>query len=79
MKTFFDKNAVPNNLITISDFRMFGKSLGLSWRGALAYWIRVKGGALLLKADGSLVSFTRKATGKFSQKTFKQNQWGWQK
>jgi len=79
MKTFFNKNSVPSNLLTISDFRKFAKALGLtSWESAIRHYANVKGGALLLKADGSLVSFTKRGI-KISRKTFTPQQWGWEK
>ena len=78
MKTFFDKLAHPSNLLTIQDYRVYAKALGLkNWQTAIKHCVGIKGGAFLMKANGSLVAYTKRGL-KISQKTYQKENWGWE-
>lgn len=77
--TTFDRNAMPTNLLTVPEWRRLAQhTTGGSWMSAAHAWARRKGGALVLKADGSLVSYTRRDSGKISQRTYRPGSWEWE-
>lgn len=77
VKTFFDKSAVASNLLTVADYRKFAQAVGLkSWKGGARFYARIKGGALLVKANGALLVFSRR-NGKVVERTYPQKKWGW--
>lgn len=77
VKTFFDKSSVARNLLTVSDFRTFARALGLtSWMGGARRYAALKGGALVVRANGDLLVFSRRK-GKVVQRTYPQKKWGW--
>ena len=78
VKTFFDKSAVASNLLTVADFRKFARAVGLtSWRGAARYYAKLKGGALIVRANGDLLVYSRRFNGKVVATTYPQKKWGW--
>jgi hypothetical protein len=78
VKTFFSKKNYPSNLLTVADYRVFARSQGLrNWKTAAKRYAKSKGGAFVVRADGSLLVFTRNDAGNIRQKTF--HSWGWEK
>jgi hypothetical protein len=76
--TNFNPNAQPTNLLTVAEWRKLAHHSGASsWKAAVAAWARRRGGALVLRADGSLRVFTLRA-GKISQSTYKPGAWAWE-
>jgi hypothetical protein len=77
--TRFDRSAVPTNLLTVPEYRRLSHETynGVSWRTAARKVARVRGGALVLRADGSLVAFTRRENGRIEQRTHAAGKWGW--
>lgn len=77
--SFFDRNAQSNNLLTLSEWRFLGSLwIGTTdpWKAARKY-AQERGGAMVMKADDSLVVFTLRENGKISQKTHKPGKWAW--
>jgi hypothetical protein len=76
--TNFDRNAMPTNLLTVPEWRTLAHHTGAAdWKAAVRAWVRRKGGALVLRADGRLQSFTLR-DGKISQRTYRPGQWEWE-
>jgi hypothetical protein len=50
----------------------------VDWKAAVRAWVRRRGGALVLRADGRLQSFTLRDGGKISQSTYRPGQWAWE-
>ena len=71
---------MPSNLITVADFRAFAsKAFNITcWKSAAKRYAAKQGGAHVLRADGSLMVFTKTQAGKVTQKTYKPNKWGWE-
>lgn len=79
VKTFFNKSAMPLNLWTVPEYRRFAFSQGLtSWRSGARLWARKKGGALVIRANGDLLTFTKLKNGGLRQKTYPKGKWGWE-
>lgn len=77
MLTFFDRNAMPTNLLTVPEWRTLAHHTGaVDWKASVRAWARRKGGALVLRADGSLQSFTLR-NGKIPQSTYRPGKWEW--
>lgn len=76
--TTFDRSAIPTNLLTVHDWRFFGKeAYGVSWQTAVRKYAEIKGGALVMWGDGRLMVFTKLQNGKLRRKTYKHGEWGW--
>lgn len=86
----FDRTAMPNNLLLVSEWRQFARnaedwvrqnrdrSRGCDWLDAAYAWARTNGGALVMQADDSLIVLTRRDD-KVSRRTHKPGTWGWAK
>lgn len=78
--TTFDRSAMPNNLLTVSDWKRFAHTwLGQysAWRRAAQLYAEQKGGALIMLADDSLVVLTKRSNGKISRRTYRPGKWTW--
>lgn len=78
--TKFDKSAMPANLLTHAEWRKFGRlayDRPVGWKTAMRRYAEIKGGALLWRADDSLVAITKLSDGKLRQTTYKPDTWGW--
>ncbi len=77
--TFFDRRATPLNLLTVPEWRRLANATwnGVSWETAARKYAAIKGGALVMRADDSLVVFTRRENGKISRSTYKPGTWRW--
>ena len=74
----FDRSAMPSNLLTVAEWRRFASVVGSSsWQAAARRYAQSQGGALVLRADDSLVVFTRLQSGKIRRQTYKPQAWGW--
>lgn len=79
----FDRSAMPTNLLTVMEWRRFAReAYGLSdWRAAARRYAEAKGGALVMRADDSLLVLTKlqhgPRAGRISQRTYKPGRWGW--
>ena len=79
-KTFFNPSAMPNNLLTVQEWKRFAKAVGKrSWEGAARYFAQTseRGGAMVLRANDTLVVFTLRDNGKVEKRSHKPNKWGW--
>lgn len=75
--TTFPRSLAPRNLLTVPEFSRFARALGrTSWEGAARHYAMQTGGALVMRADGSLVCFVRSGD-KVRRKTHKPNTWRW--
>jgi len=76
--TTFSRAAMPVNLLTVADWRVFAeKAFGLrSWESAAHKYAVQSGGALVLRADDRLVVFTRLESGEIRRTTHKPGTWG---
>ena len=77
--TFFDRRAIPNNLLTVQEWVRLSNAAyrGVSWTTAARKYAAQFGGALVWRADDSLVVFTRRDDGKVSRSTYAPRTWGW--
>ncbi len=85
--TTFDRDAMPDNLLTVSDWMCLGRA----WYGQryVAGWSTVArryanryGGAMVMLADDTLVVFTRSHPTEdngVSRRTYKPGTWSWAK
>ena len=75
----FDRAAMPSNLITVADWRCLGQASfkGLGWLTVARRHAALFGGALVWRADDSLIVFTRLADGRVRRSTHKPGTWGW--
>lgn len=75
----FARAAMPSNLLTVPEWRKFAREAfhTSSWAAAARRYARIKGGALVLRADGRLVSFTLREGGKVTQRTYREGEWRW--
>ena len=77
--TTFERS-MPVNLLTVPEWRYFASQTGRkSWRGAARYYANIRGGAHVLRADGSLMVLTKLQTGKIRQTTYKPGTWAYVK
>lgn len=78
--TFFDRSAMPTNLLTVPEWRRFARAAykGVSWERAAHKYAARNGGALVMRADDSLVVFTLRDDGKVSRKTYRPGKWRWE-
>ncbi len=78
VKTFFDRKYAMTQLLFPVEYRRFAAELGIkSLVGAAKKYAALYGGALLYRANGDLMNFTRR-NGKIVQKTYKVGTWGWE-
>jgi hypothetical protein len=71
-----DANAMPTNLRTVAEFRKLADALNKpSWQSAMRYFANQRGGAYVMRADGSLQVITKLSTGKLRQTTYKSGKW----
>ncbi len=77
--TTFDRCAMPLNLITVADFRRLGQASfrGMGWMPLARKYAKVYGGALVWRADDSLIVFTKLADGRVRRSTHKPGTWRW--
>lgn len=75
----FSRAAMPSNLLTVADWRVFAKkAFGLrSWESGMRRYAEHKGGALALMADDSLRVLTTTSDGKIRKSTYKPGKWAW--
>ena len=67
---------MPVNLRTVAEFRKFADAIGKpSWKSAMRYYANLRGGAYVMRADGSLEVLTKLSTGKLRQTTYKPGKW----
>ena len=77
VKTFFDRRAMPTNLMTVSEWMRFARATKKgSWEAAARYYAGIKGGAVVMRHDDSLVVFTKRGE-KISRRTYRPGKWGW--
>jgi hypothetical protein len=80
--TFFSRTAMPNNLLTVTEWRRFAKSQDIRKsaimheRGAQVYANR-HGGAMILLADDTMVVFTKLAQGGMRRNEYEPSAWAW--
>ncbi len=77
--TFFDRSTMPTNLLTVPEWRRFANFAykGICWEAAARKYAARNGGALVMRADDSLVVFTLRNNGKVTRKTYKPGKWRW--
>lgn len=75
IKTFFSMSQ-PSNVLTVKEFKLFAEKVcsSKSWMTGVRYMVDRNGGALVLRADGSLEVYE---TAK-RKVTYKPNSWGWE-
>jgi len=72
--------AGPTNLRTVAEWRRFAGAVlprSASWERAARYYAAKMGGALVERADDSLVCFTKLSSGKIRRTTYKPRTWGY--
>jgi hypothetical protein len=74
-----DRSAMPSNLLTVSEWRVFAKAVGKrSHNSAARYYAEQNGaGALMLLADDTMVIFTVLNDGKIRRCSHKPGLWRW--
>ena len=78
--TTFDRSAAPINLLTVADWRTFAKAVWPKverWEVAARRYAAERGGAMVLRADDTLVVFTRLAGGAGRKASYKPGAWRW--
>ncbi len=77
--TTFDRAAMPTNLLTVQEWRRLSNATfgGVSWATTARKVAAIRGGALVWRADDSLVVFTLRDDGKVSRSTYAPRTWGW--
>ncbi len=77
--TTFDRGAMPVNLLTVAEWRHFSTAVykGVGWLSAARKYAACTGGAIVLRADDSLIVFTRHWNGSVTRRTYKPRTWGW--
>ena len=77
--TAFDRSAMPTNLLTVADWRRFAQAAyrPLGWLSAARRYAKRTGGAIVMRADDSLIVFTRHWNGSVTRRTYKPRTWGW--
>ena len=84
---FFDRQTMPTNLLTVSDWRIFAKhttdwmkSIRITgrstWERAARCYAHERGYAIALLADGSLVHFEKRGKS-VARSTYRPGKWGW--
>lgn len=78
--SFFDRSAVPVNLLTVADWRAYALLAARkpSWLAGAKHYAERRGGALILRADDSLQVLTKGADGKVRSRTYRPGKWRWQ-
>ncbi len=77
--TTFDRSAMPSNLLTVAEWRRLGQAASrpLGWLTAARKYAAIFGGALVWRADDSLIVFTRRDDGRVTRRTYQPRTWGW--
>ena len=77
--TTFDRAAMPSNLITVADWRRLGRASfrGMGWLTLARKYAKDYGGALVWRADDSLIVFTKLEDGRVRRSTHKPGTWRW--
>ncbi len=78
--TKISRSLAPINLLTVQEWCRFARQTGVrngSWRGGIRRYVHQTGGALVLKADDTMVVYAKMAGGKISQRTYKPKTWCW--
>lgn len=78
--THFDRAVMPSNLLTVQDWCRFMKTVCPRmerWEAAAKRYAMTNGGALVMRADDTLIVFTRLSDGKIRKTCFKSGSWGW--
>ncbi len=78
--TFFDRAAMPTNLLTVQEWRRLSKATykGVSWETAARKYALQVGGSLVLLGDDTLVVFTRNdRQDKVHRSTYRPGMWKW--
>ncbi len=77
--TTFDRSAMPVNLLTVPEWRRLAQAAyrPLGWLSAARKYAARMGGALVWRADDSLIVFTRRDDGRVTRRTYKPRTWGW--
>lgn len=76
VKTFFDRNAA--HFLTVADWRGLAQRQGFgSWLSVAKAYAKTHGGSMVLKADGSLLVFTKREC-YVSQSTYRPGSWAWE-
>ena len=69
-------HSYPSNLVTALDWRKFAGNINKpSIRSAMHHYARLRGGAMWLRADGSLLVITLRENGKVGHRTYKPGTW----
>lgn len=71
----FDRSLQATNLLTVADWRVFGASLGLTWRQAMNYRTAQRGGAFVMEADGSLFVVSKREGKRNRQRRYAPGTW----
>ena len=86
VKTFFNRNAQPVNLLTVSDFVKFAE-----WalhvdptlptkekvKKALDFWVDKNGGAFIRINNGTLLTYKRLESGNLQETRYYPASWDW--
>ena len=75
----FNRSTVPTNLLTVSDWRRHGPNnrRGVGWETAARKYAARFGTSLVMRADDTMVSFTRQDDGKVRRQTYAPRTWAW--
>lgn len=77
--TNFNADGMPVNLRTVPEFRKFANAIGKpSWFSAMRFFANQRGGAYVMRADGSLLVLTKLQSGKLRQTTYKPGSWAFE-
>lgn len=77
--TTFDRAAMPSNLLTVAEWRRLANATwgGIGWLSAARKYAKQTGGALVWRADDTLIVFTRLEDGRVRRATHKPGTWRW--
>jgi hypothetical protein len=72
------RRSMPSNLLTVREWSTFAAATGKkSWESAARYYASVRGGAHVLRSDGSLRVYTLRDLGLITQSTYREGSWAW--
>ena len=77
--TEFGRSAACTNLLTVQEWQCLGRACynGVGWLTVARHHAKRFGGSLVLRANDSLIVFTRRSNGRVTRRTYKQGTWGW--
>ncbi len=78
--TTFDKTVLPTNLLTVSEWRYFGRAWygrAVNWETVARRYAMLNGGAIVMLSDDTLVVLTRRGEDKVSRSTYRPGTWSW--